>query len=215
MCYRAPEQSDGTVGLLVVSNNVANRTTREATACPVLTSCPHPGAVAIDGGWVDPGVLVPRSVASLTDVRFEADERDMLTVGSAVADLLLIGELTTGAYVAPAGPPGEYPRWGSVYYAEPPLGGQIKRWLVVSHDHFNRATGDVLCVRTTSNTSYAGPETPLIESGFAVAVCPDVQVKASRRFDLESRTALTQPDAGDRRRVAIGLANYLQLLRFA
>lgn len=179
----------------------------------MLTSCFHPSAVAIDGGWVDPGVLVPRSAASLTDVRFEADERDMLTVGSAVADLLLIGELTTGGYVAPGGPPGEYPRWGSVYCAEPPLGGQTKRWLVVSHDHFNRATGDVLCVRTTSNTSYAGPETPLIEAGFAVAVCPDVQVKAHRRFDLRSRAALPQPDAEDRRRVAIGLANYLHLLR--
>lgn len=214
-CYAAPEQKDGTVGLLVLSNNVANRTTREATACPVFEAPPHDRAVPVGPGWANIEVLTPRSAASLPSVAFEAGEEELDGVGRALADLLLIPELTTGGYVAPEPPAGDYPRWGAIYYAEPPLSGQIKRWMVVSNDVFNASSDDVLCVRTTSRTDLQSPEIPLLQSGFAAAVCPDVQVKAQRRFDVASASELPQPDASDRRRVAYGLANYLRLQTFA
>lgn len=198
-----------------MSNDLANRTTREATACPVFSNPPHDRAVTVGPGWADFEILTPRSVASLPSVVFETEEEELHEVGRALADLLLIPELITGTYTAPAALPGDHPRWGTIYYAEPPLSGQIKRWMVVSNDVFNASTDDVLCIHTTTRTHLQGPEIPLLQSGFAAAICPDVQVKAQRRFDVASAARLPQPDAADRRRVAIGLANYLKLQAFA
>lgn len=184
--------------------------------CPVFAEQPVGPAVQLDAGWVSVGYLVPRADGSLEEEVLAADPDEMYRVSSELADLLLIPELcSTSPYISPAGPPGEYPRWGTTYYAEPPLGGENKRWLVVSHDHFNAASGDAVCIRTTSNTSYFGPDTPLIEGGTAAAVCPDVQTKQHRRFDLESADGLPQITADERRKVAIGLANFLGLTQFA
>lgn len=198
-----------------MSNNKANRLTREATICPVLSEPPAGPAVRLNRGWVSVGDLLPRAQGSLAEQVFAAEDDEMTLVGHGLADLLLIPELCTqGLYTPAAGPAGVYPRWGTTYYAEPPLGGENKRWLVVSHDHFNAATGDAICLRTTSNTSYDGPEAPLIEGGTAMAVCPDVQTKSHRRFDIASGSDLRQPSADERRKVAFGLANYLRLQPF-
>jgi mRNA-degrading endonuclease toxin of MazEF toxin-antitoxin module len=179
------------------------------------TARPGPG-VLLPAGWVSVGYLLPRAEASLADEAFTADPSEMQQVGAALADLLLLPELCSPMpYSRPDGPEGAYPRWATTYYAEPPLGGQNKRWFVVSHDHFNAATGDAVCVRTTSNTDYSGPETPLIEGGTAMAVCPDVQTKAHRRFFLDSAGGLPQVRTDERRKVAFGLANYLGLQHFA
>lgn len=211
-CYADPDQQETTVGLLVVSHDSANRTTREVTACPVLRSEPAGPAVRMSAGWVSVGDLVPRAAFSLQQTVFTATGDEMAAVSRELADLLLIPELLADPlYRQREIPGGSYPRWGATYYAEPPLGGQTKRWLVVSHDHFNAASGDAVCVRTTSNTSYAGPEVPLIEGGTAAAVCPDVQTKAHHRFDTGSLARVNQAMAAERRRVAIGLKNYLRL----
>lgn len=182
--------------------------------CPVFAEQSAGPAAQLDAGWVSIGYVLPRAEGSLEEV-FAADPDEMHKVSSELADLLLIPELCSKApYTPREGPPGEYPRWATTYYAEPPLGGENKRWLVVSHDHFNAASGDAVCIRTTSNTSYVGPDTPLTEGGTAAAVCPDVQTKVHRRFDLESADGLPQITADERRKVAIGLANYLGLTRF-
>lgn len=170
----------------------------------------------LDAGWVSVGYLLPRAEASLEAEVFVADDPEMRAVTSELADLLLIPELTSATrYTPPEGPPGVYPRWATTYYAEPALGGENKRWLVVSHNHFNAGSGDALCVRTTSNTTYTGPEVPLIERGTAAAVCADIQTKAHRRFILDSDAELPQVTRAERRKVAIGLANYLGLQELA
>jgi mRNA-degrading endonuclease toxin of MazEF toxin-antitoxin module len=147
---------------------------------------------------------------------FEASEEEMHEVGASIADTLLLPELCANPpRVSSAEPAGDYPRWGAIYYAEPPLGGQTKRWLVVSHNYFNATTGQAMCVRTTSDTSTQCDEMPFIQAGFAVAACVDLMTKAAGRFDLESRAQLDQLQPGEMTHVARAITNFLSLHRQA
>lgn len=206
-------QPETTLGLLVVSNNTRNRHGQEVTGVPVLmerlTDRP---TVTIGKRHVAFGELLRVPTAKLEREIVVPSEPHMDEVSERLADLLLLPELLSDPPRLPdAGDGGDYPRWGQIYYAEPPLGGQTKRWLVVSHDIHNRATGRVVSVRTTSNTALESFEAPCIQRGFALAVCPDVQVKGDERFDIPSAADLEQARGDEMVVVARALTNFLTL----
>ncbi len=200
--------------MLVISNNARNRH-GEVCALPVRRGGGWP-SVEIAGCTVRVGDVIRLPSGDLEAPVFEASAVEMHIVGQQLADLLLLPEQCSRPPVLPSdGPPGAYPRWGRIYYADPPLGGQTKRWLVVSHDHFNAASGDAICVRTTSNTSLHADELPFIERGFALAVCPDLLTKRHERFETLSFQRLAQPLDDEMSKVAIGIVNFLSLYREA
>lgn len=203
--------------MLALSNNLSNRTSGEATGVAVSADRQGEPAVELEEQrWVAVGNLVRLPNADLEAELFAPEPEALAEVERKLADLLLLPELCATPPVRPDSPErDDYPRWGRTYYAEPPLGGQVKRWLVVSHDWFNAAIGRALCVRTTSNTDLHGPELPYIQRGLALAVCPDAMTKRHERFDLDSASSLEQVSFDEMCKVAIGLANFLRLLRQA
>ncbi len=207
-------QPETALGLLVVSNNTSNRVRREVTGVPVLMdSLDDRPTVAMELRYAATGELRRLPTAQLVREVVVPSSETLEPVWEAIADLLLLPELSSETpRWPPAGPAGDYPKWGRIYHAEPPLGGQTKRWLVVSHDLHNQATGRVVCVRTTSNTSLETFESPCIQRGFALAVAPDVQVKGADAFDLESGDSLEQADRDEMVVVARALTNFLALL---
>jgi hypothetical protein len=169
-------------------------------------------------GWASPGHLVWSSCAALSDDLGPVSTEELVSVEDRLAEILLLTELARRVPVPPKRgqpPSSAHPLWGATYHAGPPIGGQNKRWVVVSHDHFNRATGRALCVRTTSNLSFRGPTSPQIERGGALAICDDVASRAQSRFDLASSSRITQSTVPELTAVARGLVNALQLGRAA
>jgi hypothetical protein len=195
---------------------MSNRRSGEATGLVVRAERPGEPTVELPGhGWVAVGNVVRVPSADLEDLLVEPEAQALGEVEQKLADLLLLPELCGTPPVRPGGPGGDHPRWGRTYYAQPPLGGEVKRWLVVSHDWFNAGSARALCVRTTSNTELHGPELPFIQRGLALAVCPDVMTKRHERFELGSASALPRASFDEMRKVAIGLANFLRLPRQA
>ena len=145
------------------------------------------------------------------------DPGELAAIEDALAEILLLPELAGPLPTAPArgAVPGSHPLWGRTSYAGPPLGGEHERWLVVSHDAFNRTSGRALCVRTTSNLSLVGPDSPAIEGGRAAAICADVVSRAHGRFALGSALGLPQPAVQELSAAARGLVNALRLGRAA
>lgn len=211
--YRIHGQADDTLGMLALSNNRRHKYGK-FTGVPIRVG-PAAGRITLENGHADVGNIVNGETPELIEQLDAIDPDALAAVEDAVAGLLLLPELIANPDFAPGSPDGDYPRWGSIYYAEPPIEGQIKRWLVVSHNHFNAATGKAVCLRTTSNTSLKDMEAPYIELGLALAVCPDVVTKTHGRFDLSSLSILEQVRDGEMRRVAIALSNYLNLHRAA
>lgn len=140
----------------------------------------------------------------------------LTTVEDGLAGLLLLPRLCPATPIPPTRGevPAAFPTWGREFHVGPPLGGQDKRWIVVSHDAFNRATNSGICVRTTSNTSMTFPGiAPLIENGGAVAVCSDPHVRPVRSFTPAGTRS--QPSIADMSRIARCLTNHLGLFRVA
>lgn len=215
-CYVPRRQTDeSTAGLLVVSAQRANRLGEDVTAVPVRHLRGDPTDVAINAGFVAIGRVVRLHALELGGKAWDLAPAEQARADEALASLLLIGQLCSADPIRPGVPDGDYPRWGHTYCAEPPVGGQTKRWLVVSHNVYNAYSGLAVCVRTTSNTSLEGPVTPSIQRGLALAVAPDVMTKRVRRFDLSSAGALAQAEFSEMRKVAIGLGNHLELMRWS
>ncbi|MEJ7797972.1 MAG: hypothetical protein WKF42_05690 [Solirubrobacteraceae bacterium] len=215
-CYAVRNAAPATLGLLVVSAQRVNRLGEEVTAVPVRRVLDTPVDIEIGSGFVAVGRLVRVHILELEEPVLELDDTEQDAVDAALAELLLVKQLCAPEPRRPGTPDVDhaYPRWGRIYYAEAALGGQIKRWLVVSHNYFNASTGYAVCVRTTSQVHLQGPSLPFIQRGFALAVAPDVQTKPHARFDLLSADHLEQVTFEELRPVVIGLANHLQLISF-
>ena len=184
----------------------------EITAVPIRRSRTDPTEVEVDAGFVAVGRLVRAHRLQLGEELFSLSAVEQNQIDEALAGLLLIPQMCSPDPIRPATPNGDYPQWGRIYYAEPPLDGETKRWLIVSSNVFNAHSGLAVCVRTTSNLSMQGPMSPTIQRGFALAVASDVMVKRLERFDLRSSGQLPQAEFSEMRNVAIGLANHLDLI---
>jgi len=174
--------------------------------------------LATDLGWASPAELIWQPLVALGADGGPVASEHLTLLEDRLAEMLLLPELVPPAGVVPARQhlPGRFPLWGRTYYSGPAIGGQVKRWVVVSHDVHNEATGRSICVRTTSNLSLQAPGiSPLVESGGAVAVCPDVVSKGHERYDLASAAGLPQSTSLELRKIARCLANALALHRAA
>lgn len=210
--YGVEGQGASTVGLLVLSGEASFHFGKEVTGLPVKR-VDSEFALEVGAGFVTTGNLIRVPAPRLVDPVARLEETELDLVSQEVADNLLIPELC-------ASPPrfsetnstDGVLRWGRTYYAAPPLGGETKRWLVVSHNYFNRATKGAICVRTTSNTELSGPDIASIQRGFARAVCADLITTPPDRFDLESGANIEQVKPAEMVAVARALTNFLGLL---
>jgi mRNA-degrading endonuclease toxin of MazEF toxin-antitoxin module len=216
VAYIIGGQSEDTAGGIVVSSNRWNREAPNIGVIPLRRrydeEVPFP---IVEGLQAACGSVVHIASARLTEELFALGDDELSAVERSLADLLMLPSICRPDPHRPGSPrdvENEHPRWGRIYYAEPALGGQTKRWLVVSHDYWNAGSATALCVRTTSNDSYHSDVVPAIQRGFAYAVCPELQVKARARFDLASTAELPQASLDEMRAVGIGLANVFRLL---
>jgi hypothetical protein len=138
------------------------------------------------------GILLAVPRTGLATLEHVADGSELETVARALRGLLGHQGLLSAQPVAPPRPPGpvSYPAWGEVYYG-PPVGGQSKRYVVVSHDLHNQATGRPVVVRTTSRQKRNHRSFPAIAAG-ARACCGDAATVAER--DIRWRPGDGRPD---------------------
>jgi mRNA-degrading endonuclease toxin of MazEF toxin-antitoxin module len=216
VAYIVNGQSQDSAGGMVVSSNHWNQESPNIGVIPLRRhydeEVPFP---VVEGLQAACGSVVHVASVRLTEELFALNAVDLNAVERSLADVLVLPSICRPDPHRPGSPrdiADEYPRWGRIYYAEPPLDGQTKRWLVVSHDYWNAGSGTALCVRTTSNDHHQSDVVPAIQRGLAYAVCPELQVKARARFDLISAAKLPQASLAEMRAVGIGLANVFRLL---
>jgi hypothetical protein len=129
-------------------------------------------------GWANPTrvlSLKPRDLA--TAAVYRATDAELKAVAVTLRAVLAINALTSPVPQMPDMPSGTvaYPAWAEIYYG-PPVHGQPKRYVVVSMNRHNAATGRVLVVRLTSKAKrdQAGIPFPVISGGSGQACCGDL-----------------------------------------
>jgi mRNA-degrading endonuclease toxin of MazEF toxin-antitoxin module len=211
--YRLAGGSAELYGALVLSNDVWNR--RMSTVGVVPVRAPSASNAPWEPRFSERprlcarvGYLASLPAERLLEARFVLSSDQLELVGDALADLLVLPELCETPPALPAPVPG---RWGEIYYAGPPIGGQVKRFVVVSRDRWNARSGSAIVVRTTSQPKSWGTAFPAIESGAARACCGDAAAVPRARFDLTRRPRPAALDLEDMARVARGLADVFDL----
>ena len=216
--YRFAGGSSDLYGALVLTNDVWNR--RMATVGVVPVRAPaSPGSPWEPVFSREPGLqarvgfLAAQPKERLLEARFVLAPEQLARVADALSDLLPLSELGGTPPGAPRSVPGvtEYPRWAEIYYAGPPVAGQVKRYVVVSRDHWNAANASAVAVRTTSQPKTWGVAFPPIQRGAARACCGDATAIPRGRFDLTSRPSPPSLELEDMVRVAQGLADVFEL----
>lgn len=93
-----------------------------------------------------------------------------------------------------------YPLWGEIYYAEPPIDDERKRYIVVSPNAWNAASGMATLVRTTSREKYESEMFPAIQGATTRACCgeattvPHGMVRFGRRIKRPDPMTTTRAD---------------------
>jgi mRNA-degrading endonuclease toxin of MazEF toxin-antitoxin module len=216
--YRFAGGSSDLYGALVLTNDVWNR--RMATVGVVPVRAPASPASPWEPVFSrEPslqarvGFLTAQPKERLLEARFVLPPEQLARVADALSDLLGLSELAATPPGAPSSVPGaaDYPRWAEVYYAGPPVAGQVKRYVVVSRDHWNAANASAVAVRTTSQPKTWGVAFPAIQHGNARACCGDATAIPRGRFDLASRPSPPSLELEDMVRVARGLGDVFEL----
>lgn len=148
---------------------------------PIVSEAPPLQAIAGRLLSIDKSVL-GRPVVVLDDQRLALVE-DLL------CDILALDELCRSEPRRPSLPKGivDYPLWGEIYYAGEPIGGEYKRWVVVSTDGWNRSSRTSILVRTTSQKRRSGAEFPSIQKGEARACCGDATTMLASRVQVRGK----------------------------
>ncbi|MBI4493591.1 MAG: hypothetical protein HY690_12445 [Chloroflexi bacterium] len=161
-----------------------------------------------------PGRLVSVAKEALGGARLVLDERQMARVEDALCEVLALRGLCREPPARPRSPSGpvSYPRWGEVYYvAGQNIGGERKRYVVVSNDFWNSASESVIAVRTTTAARRWGLEFPAIQRGAARACCGDAASLVTRHFNLRQRPQPEWLTTEDMAAIARGLVETHQL----
>jgi hypothetical protein len=190
----------------------------DVAAVPVragVASVPTHGIRIGNLGWADSHWLaqIPRS--RLARALHVVDDGPLRAIEDSLTEIMALADLCATTPMAPHSPGGPitYPRWGDIYWV-PALAaqtGQIKRFVVVSHDHHNATGHAPFIVRTTSQPKRNLEDFPEIQGGGVHACCGEVRNHKVRGFNMASRP---QPDSltiDDMSGVAYGIASALEL----
>lgn len=127
-----------------------------------------------------------------------------------VAMFLRLPQLAAGRPLRPElpGDPARYPLWGDVYYAEPLIDDERKRYVIMSPNAWNAVAPYVSLVRTTSRDKANVAAFPLIEGGAARAACGDLSVRRHGEIIIDPRSRPTPRTVsfGDMSVIARGIA---------
>lgn len=176
--HRSLATAAGTQALLVLTNDVWNSTMSGIGVLPLRGDVPAaeaPHAVAIDELYAL--ASRPTQVGPADDVLGPAiavaDDGQLSSVEDALLAFLQISEIL-GPMPAPRRPPPgriTYPLWGEIYYLDPPIQGQRKRFVTVSPNPWNAVSGLAGVVRLTTAIKYDRTFFPTVLGGRAQA-CP-------------------------------------------
>lgn len=112
---------------------------------------------------------------------------------------------------SPAGPI-DFPRWGDIYWATGfETGGQDKRYVVVSHDHHNKATRRPFLVRTTTAPKRNVQDFPVVQDGAAHSCPGELRTAGEESVSLARRPTPDHLVLADMVATAYGIASTLQL----
>ena len=222
--YEYQETDSNTAGLLVLSNDDWNDTMSGAVVVPlrIPETVPFPDfhpSLRINGQslMIMAGRLLDWKKEELGAPMLAVEDELMDCVEDALVDILSLKYLCVSPPVFPASPSGitNYPRWGEIYYAGKRIAGERKRYVVVSNDFWNKATGTAIAVRTTSQTRKGGSHFPSIQQGAARACCGNVTTYRVTSFSLRGtdRPAPSRLNLTDMSAVAKGLVEVLLLDR--
>lgn len=175
-----------------------------------------PRGVALPGiGWADPHWLVHVKKAALDRALAVAAAASISQIEDDLVELLALSDLHSTPSDAPVSPAGTigYPRWGDIYWVGGfATGGQTKRYVVASHDHYNASAGArPFLVRTTSQPKRNAQEFPSIQDGVARACCGDIQTSSVGAVEQARRPSPRSLSLLDMQAVARGLASVLEL----
>lgn len=215
--YRVPALTRAD-GLLVLTNDEWNEAPTRELSGALAFADEGPGRTPIPGLALYAGPLLRVPKDDLGEATVELSPEQLGPVEDAVFELLGLGELLGDPPRAPGGSPGpiDHPRWSNIYYAGPPVGTppERKRYLVVSHDRFDRAMGGAVCIRTTTSERRGGRTIPTLRDGRTKAVCVLPTFFSSQSVRLrEGRPTPAQLFLPDMRIVATGLREALALDR--
>lgn len=212
--YAYPGASASTAGVLVLTNDWWNANFHDVGVVPVRDAvelppaatplvCRHPRFCAVAGH----PVAVERD--ALGDEIAVADADGLAAVEDVLCHILWLAELLgPRPHAPPARTPAGCPRWSEIYHIHGMvIGGEAKRYVVVSENRWNEADGTAVVVRTTTSPRRHGPEFPPIESGQAKAACGEATTVPWEDVIVDPRQRPSPRFLGlaDMQRVARGL----------
>jgi hypothetical protein len=152
--------------------------------------------------------------ARLTSARFKLAPEAIHRVEDKLVDVLALVDLCCSDPLPPHSPSGAvtYPRWGDIYWVKGfDTGGQDKRYVVVSHDHHNAATGRPFVVRTTTAPKRNAQDFPLVQNGDAHTCPGELQTAPTDRVEMRKRPRPDSLNLADMSATAYGLVSTLEL----
>lgn len=188
-------------GVLVLTNDIWNaRMSSIGGVLVALTGAVDPLSVRLGstGGLALPSLVMSLPRPMLGDAFYRSTPAELHAVEAALKAVLALDDLTQTPPRPPGGPAGPIlgPAWGQIYYG-PPIAGQKKRYVVVSHDVHNATTGRVLAVRTTSRTKRDSVSFPLIQSRRAQACCGELSLLTTDLLEWQPHHGRPGPSALD------------------
>ncbi len=210
------------LGAVVISNDRWNAAMSQVTVLPLVAS-PRPeereyalgyrhGAISAARPLTvlapsDPNSVLGPPIASLSTAELDSLE-DLLCRFLQLPALLA----RIPAPARPLGAANAYPVWGDVYRG-PVLAGERKRFVVVSPNDWNRASGLAVGVRTTTRLKIDDTWFPKILDGKTRACCGDATTFAHSQWQLARRDRPTPFTTSTKDMVGIarGLADVYDL----
>ncbi|HEX9496275.1 MAG TPA: hypothetical protein VGA38_11005 [Candidatus Limnocylindria bacterium] len=211
-----------TLGAVVISNDRWNAAMSQVTVVPVVASVrPEERDYALPYRNAAISAARPLAVLAPPDPRSalgapiaSLDAEDLDALDELLCRFLQLPTLLVGV-PAPARPTGDvraYPVWGDVYRG-PVLAGERKRFVVVSPNEWNRASGLAVGVRTTTQLKIDDLWFPAILDGRTRACCGDATTLPHAQWRLGRRDRPVPFTTTTRDMVAIarGLADVYDL----
>lgn len=198
--YDYQGRSPRNFGLLVLTGDLWNEGMIEVGAVPLTTpeeegpSAPVLMTSPRLRAWA--GRLLMVEQQRLTAALFKLSDDNLALVEDALCQILSLADLCSEAPGQPQTPPGriDYPRWSEIYYSKLRIGNEHKRYVVVSNDHWNKATQAAIVVRTTTQPSRHAPGFPWIQGGRAKACCGNAAAVPANALQMRA-TARPQPSS--------------------